>query len=150
MPSVWARRAEGGQATVEFALGLTLLLLVILGIFDVARAVWHEDTLAFAAREGARYAIVRGSLCATPCVPATRASVQAQVLRFTIGIANASADPMWLGCAPTTAPCASGTDVGQQVRVDVTSVFVPIASRYFLGGALQVTLTGSSTMLIQQ
>ena len=134
------RRGESGQATVEFALAIPLLLLVVLGIFDLARAVWQENTLAFAVREGARYAIVRGSLCTTPCVPATQGTVAAYVQQYAIGVPNVTVTATW----------PSGTDVGDPVTVTATSPFVPIASRYFLGGALRVTLTGSSTMVIRQ
>ena len=55
------RSDEGGQSLIEFALVLPLLLLIITGLFDVARATWQENTLAYAAREGTRYAIVHGS-----------------------------------------------------------------------------------------
>src|SRR3989475_11133089 len=58
---VRARQGERGQALVEFALLLPLMLLIITGLFDVARAVWQENTLAYAPREGTRYAIVHGS-----------------------------------------------------------------------------------------
>ena len=52
---------DGAQSLVEFALVLPLFLLIVTGIFDVARAVWQENTLAYASREGTRYAIVHGS-----------------------------------------------------------------------------------------
>src|SRR5438105_14964228 len=56
-------RGEGerAQSLVEFSLLLPLMLLIITGLFDVGRAVWQENTLAYAAREGTRYAIVHGS-----------------------------------------------------------------------------------------
>ncbi len=59
--SACARRDDGGQALVELAFILPVLLLLILGLIDVARAVEEENTLAFAAREGTRYAIVHGA-----------------------------------------------------------------------------------------
>src|SRR2546423_13284710 len=55
------RDDERGQSLVEFALLLPLMLLIITGLMDVGRAVWQENTLAYAAREGTRYAIVHGS-----------------------------------------------------------------------------------------
>src|SRR5207253_7045284 len=56
-------RGEGerAQSLVEFSLLLPLMLLIITGLMDVGRAVWQENTLAYAAREGTRYAIVHGS-----------------------------------------------------------------------------------------
>lgn len=52
-----ARRARG-QTLVEFALVVPIFLLIVLGLFDVGRAVFNYNTVANAAREGARVAIV--------------------------------------------------------------------------------------------
>src|SRR5207248_3617773 len=56
-------RGEGerAQSLVEFSLLLPLMLLIITGLIDVGRAVWEENTLAYAAREGTRFLIVHGS-----------------------------------------------------------------------------------------
>jgi Flp pilus assembly protein TadG len=53
-----ATRRRRGQALVEFALVLPLLLLLLVGLFDLGRAVFAYNTLTNAAREGARIAIV--------------------------------------------------------------------------------------------
>ena len=47
-----------GQALVEFALVIPLFLVLLVGIFDLGRAVFAFNTLTNAAREGARIAIV--------------------------------------------------------------------------------------------
>jgi Flp pilus assembly protein TadG len=47
-----------GQAMVEFALVIPIFLLLLVGIFDLGRAVFAYNTLTNAAREGARMAIV--------------------------------------------------------------------------------------------
>jgi Flp pilus assembly protein TadG len=52
------RQARRGQALVEFALIIPLFLLLLVGIFDLGRAVFAFNTLTNAAREGARIAIV--------------------------------------------------------------------------------------------
>jgi Flp pilus assembly protein TadG len=51
-----------GQALVEFALIIPLFLLLLVGIFDLGRAVFAYNTLTNAAREGARLAIVNQDL----------------------------------------------------------------------------------------
>jgi hypothetical protein len=51
-------RAGRGQALVEFALILPLLVLVLVGIFDAGRLIFAYHTLNNAAREGGRQAIV--------------------------------------------------------------------------------------------
>ncbi len=47
-----------GQALVEFALVLPFLVLVLMGIFDLGRAVYAYSTINNAAREAGREAII--------------------------------------------------------------------------------------------
>ena len=141
---------ERGQSTVEFALAIPLLLLVVLGLFDLARAVWWSNTLAEAAREGTRYVIVRGSGCPTsirePECPATQTSVASYVSRYTIGIPSITAT---MTCGASQSPCPSpGPNAQQSVTVAVSADLVPIASKWFLGSTYKLTLRGSSTMVV--
>jgi hypothetical protein len=55
------RKSEDGQAVVELALAVPVLLIVVLGIVDFGRAVnyWNNDT--HLAAIGARYAAVGGT-----------------------------------------------------------------------------------------
>ena len=53
-----SRRPRRGQALVEFALVVPILLLLLLGILDFGRAVYASHTIGNAAREAARLAIV--------------------------------------------------------------------------------------------
>ena len=52
------QQPDRGQALVEFALALPILILLLVGIFDLGRAVYAFNTVNNAAREGARLAIV--------------------------------------------------------------------------------------------
>ena len=52
------RRGERGQAIVELALTLPLLLLVVLGIFDFGLMFQRFEVVTNAAREGARVAVL--------------------------------------------------------------------------------------------
>lgn len=52
------RRRSRGQAMVEFALVVPVFILLLVGLFDVGRAVYAHHTVNNAAREGARLAIV--------------------------------------------------------------------------------------------
>ncbi|MGH2445250.1 MAG: TadE family protein, partial [Candidatus Limnocylindria bacterium] len=47
-----------GQSMVEFALILPIFILVLVGLFDVGRAVYAYNTVNNAAREAGRLAIV--------------------------------------------------------------------------------------------
>ncbi len=64
-PSRRVRRR--GQALVEFALVIPLFLTLFMGVVDVGRVVWANDSLANAAREGARFAIVHGGSTSDQC-----------------------------------------------------------------------------------
>lgn len=49
------------QSLIEFALLLPLLFILIMGLFDVGRAIFFYSVLNTAAREGTRFAIVQPS-----------------------------------------------------------------------------------------
>jgi len=53
-----SRGREKGQTTVEFALVISLLLLLLFGIIDFSRLIFAYATMSNGVREGARYAIV--------------------------------------------------------------------------------------------
>ncbi len=131
-----------GQSLVEFALILPLILLVITGLFDLARATWQENTLAYAAREGTRYAIVHGSASSTPAHPGNDQAVVDTVRAAAVGVANVSVIVTWVdgGCY----------DRACRVAVDATAPFVPIPSQYMLRDAFAITLKGGSMLVIQR
>jgi Flp pilus assembly protein TadG len=139
-------RGERGQALIEFALALPILLLFITGLFDVARAVWQENTLAYAAREGTRYAIVHGSASESPVTPTDTTAVANAVRNAAIGVANVTVSVSYPDVIGTT-PC---TDRGCRVTVDASAPFVPLPSQYLTNGAFQITLRGGSLLVIQR
>jgi hypothetical protein len=47
-----------GQSLAEFALILPMLLLLVMGVFDLGRGIYYLSTIHNAAREGARYGAV--------------------------------------------------------------------------------------------
>jgi Flp pilus assembly protein TadG len=58
-----ATHCERGQVIVEYALIAVVLFILLMGAFDFGRAVWMFSSASEAAREGARYAMVRGNTC---------------------------------------------------------------------------------------
>jgi hypothetical protein len=60
-------RLADGQSLVEFALVFPLLILFLFGLFDLGRAVYAYNTVANAAREGARVATVNQILTSPDC-----------------------------------------------------------------------------------
>lgn len=49
-------RRQNGQSLIEFALSSVVLLLLVGGLVDIGRAIFINETLSNAAREGARHA----------------------------------------------------------------------------------------------
>ena len=54
------RRNEAGAGMVEFSIAAFFFTLLLLGIFEFGLAAWVKNSVATAAREGTRFAIVRG------------------------------------------------------------------------------------------
>ena len=52
------RRADGGQAIVEFALALPILMLMVMGLIAGGRLIYDYVTVGNAAREGVRTGII--------------------------------------------------------------------------------------------
>ncbi len=52
------RRTGSGQAIIEFALVMPILVLIIIGIFDLGRGVLANNMIENAARAGARAGII--------------------------------------------------------------------------------------------
>lgn len=73
-------RGASGQATVEFALTLPIVLIVILGMTQVGVAIRNELAVELAAREGARAA----SVSANPSGAASAAATASVHLPITV------------------------------------------------------------------
>jgi len=156
------RRDEAGQGIVEFALVLPVLLLLIFGIIDLARTVWEENTLAYSAREGTRFAIVHGSAgdpiawsgsdtsntCSSATAPANSPCqpIFSIVRNAAIGVPNVKVVVTW----PDNTGGTTCYDRSCRVSVDATAPFVPLPSQYLIGGAFQITLRGGSMLVIQR
>ncbi|MGH2450839.1 MAG: TadE/TadG family type IV pilus assembly protein [Candidatus Limnocylindria bacterium] len=145
----FVREDQAGQSLVEFAYTLPLFLLIITGLFDLARAVWQENTLAYAAREGTRYAIVHGTghpVASEQAWPGNKAGVKEVVRRAAIGVSDITVEVNWPDDRGGTA-CYERTC---RVEVIATAPFVPLPSQYLAGSAFQITLKGGSMLVIQR
>ncbi len=78
------RQTADGTATVEFAIILPLFVLLLFGIIEFGLAIWRQEILTNASREGARAGIVSGD--PRPTTPEIIAVVQNY-------LANAGIDP---------------------------------------------------------
>ncbi len=129
------RSDRRGAALVEFGIIAPLLFILTLGVIDFGRVMWYRTTLEHAAREGVRFAAVRGS---TSGLPATQNDVETFVENRAVGITPAN-----LGVTVSWAP---NNNPGGRVTVRVTYDFT-----FFLIGFLPIDpmeLRSSSTMTI--
>lgn len=158
-----------GQAMVEFALVIPIFILLLVAIFDFGRVVWVNNTLATAAREAARFAIVHGGSEATLCPvgpPAATAVIDQSACTFPVSpskeaikevahkwAAGTSADVTVSVCYGELTTCTGDVDAlnaknsrGTQVKVTVTSlVDLSLPSLFGFSG---FNLEATSTMLV--
>jgi Flp pilus assembly protein TadG len=141
------------------AVSLITLLTLMFAVIEGGLAVYSYHFIAEAAREGARYAMVRGSSCTsfTSACPATAAQIQSYVTGLGYPGINTAASAMTvtaIWCAPTgsTPPaCSAGTNApGQIVRVSITYKF-PLQLPFLPPSvAKTLTMVTSSQMVISQ
>lgn len=150
----FVKRDEEGSALVEMAISSTLVLGVLIGSFQASLMLYTYHFLSFAARQGARYAVVRGSdSCYTPGVSTSNISdcndtTGSGVVSYVQGLQFPGLN--WSKCT-TASPCVSvswpnGSNApGNPVQVQINypySFALPFVSPYTL------TLTSTSTMVI--
>jgi Flp pilus assembly protein TadG len=147
--------SEDGAGLIEMALSIAVLLSLVLGIMELSMALYTFHFISEAARDGSRYAIVRGSSCPAilPGCPAAGAKVDVQTYLRNQGFP--AIDPSLLkvtttfpttgsSCTPSTNPC---DNPGNLVNVVVTykyplSIpFVPVQ---------MLNMTSTSQMVISQ
>jgi Flp pilus assembly protein TadG len=138
---VSARRDDRGIALVEFALVLPVLILLIVGVFDLALAVWQSNTLATAVRDGTRYAIVHGSAATDPSGPGDDDAIESLVQTNAIGLSGVTVTVTWPD---------GDNERGHRVRVIATVPYKPVLSQMFTGGGLNVTLRAGSELVIHR
>jgi Flp pilus assembly protein TadG len=137
------RGSQSGQAVIEFALSLPILLVVVMGIFDFGLMFQHYEVVTNAAREGARVGVL-------PNYTTADAQARAQQYLTSGGLSSASAtvvaavSPISFGSPPKTV-----NQVTVTVSYPYTYPFIgPILN--LIGGSLgSVTLQSISTMRVE-
>ena len=147
-------RGEQGSAIVETAISMVLLLTVLFGVIEICLALYTYHYISDAAREGTRYAIVRGSACeapGNPC-PATAAEVQSYVQG--LGFPGISSSAMTVTTAwsaypvgGTCSPSASCNNPGNLVTVTVNYKF-PLSIPFVPNS--NISMSSTSAMVISQ
>jgi hypothetical protein len=151
-------RDEQGQSMAEAALAFSLLLLIAFAIIEGSWLLYTYHYLAYAARQGSRYAMVRGAACASgngmpdcPLPVPDGGQVQTYVRSISfMGIDTSQTDVAisW-GPSPSETSCSAANcnNPGDQLTVNVTYAFSTILP---LPGLNSFNLHSTSQRVISQ
>ena len=147
-PSRWIAamaRGDDGQSLVEFAISSTVLLTFIFCMAEATLAYYSYDMISECAREGTRYAMVRGSSCTTSSSSSCEVGAS-QVNTYVNGLGwpNLGGGTMTVN---TTYPDGNENPQTSRVKVAIQYVFpieVPFVPRN------SITMNASSVAYIIQ
>jgi Flp pilus assembly protein TadG len=127
-------RTQTGGVAVEFALGVTIFMLIFMSILEGGRAIMSYGTLAHLAREGTRYAMVRGTT--DPSITASASDVSDHVESRANGVGDISVSTTW----PTGGSKAPGSMVRVSVSTNYQSI-VPVFGGFVLSSTSEMVIT---------
>lgn len=142
-----ARETERGQALLETALTLPLILLVSVSIFEFGRAYQTWQVLTNAAREGARVAVLPNQ---------TNGNVVTRVKSYLSSGQLPNADTAGVVVTTTQIPMGAATATGSKVTVNYPFSFIvlnPVARLVVKGstvGGSSFTMSASAEMRNEQ
>jgi len=155
------RARQRGSQVIEFAVTSLVFLALLFGIIDTGRALYAYEFITYAARAGARWAMVRGSNCsalnpASWCEPAgsaTTGATAADVQTYVQSLNLPGIQPSGLAVTPTWPATGTGCNAtitnspGCPVKVVVQ---FPYISTIPFVRITTLTLTAISEMVISQ
>jgi Flp pilus assembly protein TadG len=133
---------------VEFVLAGIPVIFVLISIFELSRGMWNYHTMAYAAREGVRYAAVHGKGCAAPrTCQVTIGQITSVIKRagaglppsttvvtFTPASGSASSDTMANQLTSSTVwPPSAANAPGQNIKIKVTYPFRTFLAVFWTG-----------------
>jgi Flp pilus assembly protein TadG len=139
------KRPRQGQATVEFALILPIILIILAGAIEFGRVFWSYGLLLQAAQEAARQGAVLGAATSDTTI-ATAAQQTAAKGGLTISTSNVVISATCSYTSSTSITAANRTR-GNLLTVQVSYSFTPLIP--FLPMA-SLNLSPSSSMEIEQ
>jgi len=150
-----ACRDNSGASLVEFALSSVIMIMVLFGIIECCFALYANNYVSDAARNAARYAIVRGSACTgMPDCGITAAELQTYLrsMRYpAINPNNLTATVTWLsisaGTPATWTACGGQCNApNNEVEVQVTYAF-PLSIPFWSKKTLNLSSTSQMVIL---
>ncbi len=142
--------AQRGLATVEMAITLPVLLLLLLATAEFGRMISQYDTLHKAVRDGARYAASVSSFGSTGLVYITPAIQTAVDNLVVTGNVNGTGTPLLPGLTASDVTVSAVDSVYVEVSVNYPyePMLGPQLTTFGLGGAIPLdpTLTAACVM----
>jgi Flp pilus assembly protein TadG len=131
-------RGDVGQTVAEFAIGIVVFIMILLGIVDAGRAVYQLSGVSQAAREIARTTSVHpGGTLGNSAETAATVAVQRRLVPGLSVSGYACVDIAGAAIAGTCKP-------GNWVRVTVVSRFDPSMPLLTLFGPINLASSGSA------
>lgn len=137
-------RYQHGVATIEAAIVAPLFFLLLLTILDGSRMIYSYGAVAHAAREGVRYAVVRGSEAGVDNrrigdSPTTEMQIENYVAQRSLTLKDISVTTTWSLDSFNQAT----KDPGKMVTVEVSHDFTTVTPFF-----PSITLTSASSSVI--
>jgi Flp pilus assembly protein TadG len=147
---------ERGDSMPEFGISAVVLLMTIFGIMDCSRALYVYHFVSFAAEEGTRYAVVRGSAfsgtaCSTTSsfkCDATSAEITSYVQSLAppgITSTNITVTPSWPGTLPNGTNPNSTCSTSASIDGCLVKVKVSVPFKFVLGFLPGTSMTFAAT-----
>jgi Flp pilus assembly protein TadG len=151
-------RTRRGSSILEFVLVGIPIIFVLISLFEISRGMWTYHTMAYAVREGVRYATVHGKGCASPnTCQVTIGQITSVIKAAGVGLppstttitltpasGSASSDTMTNQLASTTVWPPSGANTpGQDVKIKVSYPFRTILAIFWVGAGRPLNDSGT-------
>jgi Flp pilus assembly protein TadG len=142
------KSARQGSSMLEFILVGIPIIFVLISTFELARGMWNYHTLAYAVKEGTRYASVHGVNCATSpnTCTVTIAQIAQKILDAGIGLPSTQLRLTFTYSGGTTTctanncltnntvwPPAPGNVVGSDIQIAANLPFQSAISMFWPG-----------------
>jgi Flp pilus assembly protein TadG len=146
---------DSGQTLVEFAITLTIFLTAVFTLIELCLVFYTSSTISECAREGTRYAIVRGSTCLTGGTTGAGASCTASATAINtyvsgLGYPNAGGGSMTVSTTfsadGSTFTTSGNNTPNDLVRVQITYNF-PIKLPFVPKNALNLKAQSQMTII---
>src|SRR2546425_8499492 len=89
-----SKRSSQGQALVEFAIALPILILVVAGVLELGRGYSYAVAVSDAARDGARYVAGKTATTNGPGITAMCNLIKADLAAVTTNVSCATQAPV--------------------------------------------------------